>query len=85
METAKKKKQEGYCAIFISPKKNRKDIVPFLSRLYKSIGSFCCHFDVGAGMGGTLESFTSKIFSTMGKALSGELSCTGTSLVVSRV
>ena len=61
-------------------------IHPFLARLYHSTGSCCCHSDdgvsVGIGMGVTLQSFTSKFFYVIGKALSGELYCTGTDLVI---
>ena len=47
----------------------------------RSTESYCCHFDVDVGVGVTLKSLTSKFFYVMGKALSGELSCSGTGLV----
>ena len=52
----------------------------FLAHLYESTESCCCHFDMGVGVGITLQSFRSKFFYVMGKALSGKLSCTGTGL-----
>ena len=57
--------------------------MPFLAHLYDSTGSYCCHSDVGIGVGVTLKSFMLEFFYVMGKALSGKLSCTGTGLVVS--
>ena len=44
------------------------------------VQSFCCHFSIGIGV--TLLSFTSKFFYVMSMALSGQLSCMGTGLVL---
>ena len=54
-----------------------------LAHLYKSTESYCCHFDVGVSRGVTLSSLRQSFFYVMGKALSGELSCMGTGLVLS--
>ena len=52
-------------------------ISPLLACLYENTESYCSHFDVGIGVG----VFTSKFTYVLGKALSGELSCTGTGLI----
>ena len=57
--------------IYISPKKNtlRGNFlfffsIPLLARLYESTESYCCHFDVGIGVGDsiTLSKFYVKVF-----------------------
>ena len=45
----------------------------FLSHLYESTGSCCCHFDMGVSVSITIKSFVSKIFYVMGKGLTGLL------------
>ena len=45
--------------------------VPFSACLYESIGSCCCHSDIGVGVGITLKSFTSD-FLCDGKGLTDE-------------
>ena len=46
----------------------------FLACMYQSTKYRCCHFDVGIGMGITLQSFTSKFFYVMDMGLLDELS-----------
>ena len=51
--------------------------LPFLACLYEGTESYRFHFDIDI----TLESFMSKFFYVMGKALSDLLFCTGTGIV----
>ena len=56
-----------------------------LAHLYESIGSYCCHFQVGMGVGiGVIfERFYDKVFFCgMGNMLSGKLSCRQTGPVI---
>ena len=73
-----------FCTFMVLQKLPKLHKVIFLAHLYKSTENCCCHFDVSVsiGVGVTLQSFTSKFFYVMGKALSGKLSCTGTALVL---
>ena len=62
--------------------------VSFLAHLYKSIGTSCCHPDLGIaismglGIGVTLYSSATKFIYVMGRVLSGKLSFMQTSLVI---
>ena len=54
------------------------------SSLIQRYRSYCCHLDIGigVGMGVTLSKFTSKLFYVMDKVLSGKVSYMQTSLVL---
>ena len=52
-----------------------------LAPLYENTESYCSHFDVGVGWHHILNIYI-QVFYVMGKALSGELSCMGTGLVL---
>ena len=47
----------------------------FLSRLYESLESYCCHLTLAWALASHF-----KVFYVMAKAVSGELSCIGTGL-----
>lgn len=45
--------------------------------MHESTGSYCCHLDIGVGMGAYFK-VLDKVFYVMGKMLSGKLSCAWT-------
>ena len=82
MRLSESKKSEGVISLSYMYWLIDNDNGLFLARLYKSTDSYCCHFDVAVSIGVGEGITLSKFFNVMVKALSGELSCMGTGLVL---